>query len=114
MAKTKVTDDGVKQLQQSLPQTQIVRDRERGREQERERVQQQTIQHADPDFDVSISHPAYTDKHPTVDGYRITDHKPFSSELLAKYDLLVTATRRPRVAVPNLLSLRRNATAWEK
>jgi hypothetical protein len=117
VAKTKVTDEGVKQLQQSLPQTQIVRDRERGREQERERAQQQTIQHADPDFDVSISHPAYTDKHPTVlfdeahnnfhtasggykvfadlitnDGYRITpDHKPFSSELLAKYDLLVTA-----------------------
>jgi Leucine Rich repeat len=117
VAQTKVTANGVKQLQRSLPRTQILRDEEREQERERERQQEQSIQHADPKFDVSISHPAYADKHPTVlfdeahnnfhtasgrykvfadlitnDGYRVTpNRKPFTSELLAKYDLLVTA-----------------------
>src|SRR5262249_30865784 len=72
-------------------------------------------QRADPDFDVSISEPAYTDKHPTVlfdeahrnyhtssrgynaladlmtnDGYQVSPgHEKFSSDQLNKYEILI-------------------------
>ena len=74
-------------------------------------------QRTDPDFDVSVPHPAYTGKHPAVlfdeahenfhtagggykgfadlitnDGYRVTPNRePFTAERLARYDLLVSA-----------------------
>jgi WD40 repeat protein len=74
-------------------------------------------QRNDPDFDVSVPHPAYTDKHPTVlfdeahrnfhtaggrykvfadlitnDGYRVTSSRePFTARRLDEYDLLVIA-----------------------
>lgn len=94
---------GAKQLKESLP---------------RARIRPQWVQQrSDPDFDVSVPQPAYTDKHPAVlfdeahrnfhtatgrykafadlitnDGYRVTPNRePFTPELLAKYDLLVTA-----------------------
>ena len=100
---TLVTDDGKKRLAALLPHTSF--------------KQQQLGQRNDPDFDVSVAHPAYTAKHPAVlfdeahqnfhtasgrykvfadlitnDGVRVTPNRePFTPELLAKYDLLVIA-----------------------
>jgi Leucine Rich repeat len=102
---TKVTEAGVKELQQQLPQATIVQ------------KEQQLGQRNDPDFDVSVKHPAYTDKHPRVlfdeahknfhtasgrykvfadlitnDGYRVTPNRePLTPALLANYDLFVSA-----------------------
>jgi hypothetical protein len=79
--------------------------------------QQQLGQRNDPDFDVSVAHPAYTTKRPTIlfdeahnnfhtasgrykvfadlitnDGYRVTSNlEPLTPELLAKYELFITA-----------------------
>jgi hypothetical protein len=102
-AETKVTDGGVKRLNEGLPGAKIVR--------------HAGGQRADPNFDVSVPHPAYTDKHPTVlfdeahrnfhtatgrykvfadlitnDGYRVTPNRePLTTERLAKFDLFVSA-----------------------
>jgi hypothetical protein len=100
---TRVTDAGVKQLKESLALVRVNR--------------RQLGQRADPDFDVSVAHPAYTKTHPTVlfdeahanfhtstgrykafadlitnDGYRITPNKePFTAKRLAGCNLLITA-----------------------
>jgi hypothetical protein len=100
---TKVTDADAKRLKESLPFVQV--------------NQRAMGQRADPDFDVSVPHPAYTQTHPTVlfdeahenfhtasgrykafadlitnDGYRVTPNKePFTAERLAQYNLMVTA-----------------------
>jgi hypothetical protein len=102
-AETKVTDGGVKRLNEGLPGAKIVR--------------HAGGQRADPNFDVSVPHPAYTDKHPTVlfdeahrnfhtatgrykvfadlitnDGYRVTPNRePLTAERLAKFELFVSA-----------------------
>lgn len=105
VVETKITDAGVKQLQDTLPQARIARRAGGGG------------QRTDPNFDVSVPHPAYTDTHPTVlfdeahqnfhtasgrykcfadlitnDGYRVTPNtEPFTAERLAKYNILITA-----------------------
>jgi hypothetical protein len=103
VAKTKVTEAGVKDFQGLWSHTRVLR--------------QSQGQRSDPNFDVSVVHPAYTDRHPAVlfdeahqnfhtaggrykvfadlitnDGYRVTPNKaPFTKDSLAKYQLLVTA-----------------------
>jgi Leucine Rich repeat len=100
---TLVTADGKKRLTALLPHITF--------------KQQQLGQRNDPDFDVSVAHPAYTTKHPTVlfdeahhnfhtasgrykvfadlitnDGVRVTPNsEPLTPELLAKYDVFITA-----------------------
>jgi hypothetical protein len=100
---TKVSDTAVKELQDAVPDLRIVR--------------QALAQRADPDFDVSIAHPAYKDKHPSVlfdeahknfhtasgrykvfadlitnDGYRVVPNKEsFTPERLAGHAILVIA-----------------------
>jgi hypothetical protein len=102
-AETMVTDAGAKQLKTSLPKLRVGR--------------QAMGQRSDPDFDVSVAHPAYTQKHPTVlfdeahqnfhtasgrykvfadlmhnDGYRITPNtEPVTADRLPHYDIFVTA-----------------------
>ncbi len=103
VADTKVTDAGVKELQTLLPQAQVRR--------------QSPGQRSDPNYDVSIAHPAYTDKHPAVlfdeahknfhtasgrykvfadlitnDGYRVTPNRELlTKDRLAGFNLLVSA-----------------------
>ena len=100
---TQVTDDGEKRLAALLPHTSL--------------RQQQLGQRNDPDFDVSVAHPAYIAKHPAVlfdeahknfhtasgrykvfadlitnDGVRVTPNRePLTSGLLGKYDVFITA-----------------------
>ncbi|HEV7998715.1 MAG TPA: hypothetical protein VGP63_02470 [Planctomycetaceae bacterium] len=100
---TSVTDDGKKRLTALLPRIRF--------------KQQQLGQRNDPDFDVSVAHPAYTAKHPAVlfdeahhnfhtasgrykvfadlitnDGVRVTPNRePLTPELLGKYDVFITA-----------------------
>jgi hypothetical protein len=102
---TKISDADIAKLRAALPRAVI------------DVPQQQRGQRADPTFDVSVAHPAYTDKHPRVlfdeahrnrdtssglykvfvdlitnDGYQVTpNHEPFTAALLAKCDLLVIA-----------------------
>jgi hypothetical protein len=113
VTETKVTDAGARELKKLLPKAEIVRQEP----QSGQRNDSKTGQRNDPNFDVSIVHPAYTDKHPRVvfdeahenfhtatgrykvfadlitnDGYRVTPNRePFTPALLSKYDLLVTA-----------------------
>ncbi len=101
---TLVTDEGKKRLTALLPHTSL-------------KQQQQLGQRTDPDFDISVAHPAYTAKHPTVlfdeahnnfhtasgrykvfadlitnDGVRVTPNtETLTPELLAKYDVFITA-----------------------
>jgi hypothetical protein len=100
---TRVTDDGKQRLKTLLPHTSF--------------QQQQLGQRNDPDFDVSVPHPAYTSKHAAVlfdeahhnfhtasgrykvfadlitnDGVRVTpNNDPVTPDLLGKYDLFITA-----------------------
>jgi hypothetical protein len=100
---TRVSSEGHKRLKEVLPRTSF--------------QQQQLGQRTDPDFDVSVAHPAYTTKHPTVlfdeahhnfhtasgrykvfadlitnDGARVTPNREsLTPELLGKYDLFITA-----------------------
>jgi WD40 repeat protein len=96
---------GEKELQASLPRS-------------RARVTRRAVgQHNDPDFDASVPHPSYTDKHPAVlfdethrnfhtaggrykafadlitnDGYRVSSSRePFTPRRLDEYDLLIIA-----------------------
>jgi hypothetical protein len=103
LAQTGLTTDGLNRLKESLPRTRFAR--------------QQLGQRTDPDFDVSVAHPAYSAKHPKVlfdeahqnfhtasgrykvfadlitnDGYQVTPNKEsLTPELLGKYDLLISA-----------------------
>ncbi len=100
---TKVSDADIAKIRAALPRAVI------------DVPGQQKVQRADPTFDTSVAHPAYTDKHPRVlfdeahrnwdtssgrykvfvdlitnDGYEVTpNHEPFAAALLAKCDLLV-------------------------
>jgi hypothetical protein len=100
---TRVTDDGKQRLKTLLPHTSF--------------QQLQLGQRNDPDFDVSVAHPAFTSKHPAVlfdeahqnfhtasgrykvfadlitnDGARVTpNNQPVTPDLLGKYDLFITA-----------------------
>jgi Leucine Rich repeat len=119
---TQVTDDGKKRLAALLPHTSL--------------KQQQPGQRTDPDFDVSVAHPAYTTKHPAVlfdeahnnfhtaegrykvfadlitnDGVRVTPNRePLTRELLGKYDVFITANAPPSRRSRPPLSLRPSAT----
>ncbi len=100
---TKVSDADIAKIRAALPRAVI------------DVPGQQKVQRADPTFDTSVAHPAYTDKHPRVlfdeahrnrdtssglykvfvdlitnDGYQVTpNHEPFAAAQLAKCDLLV-------------------------
>lgn len=105
LAGSKVTEDGIKQLQEALPDAHIGSgDEDMG-------------QRTDPDFDVSVAQPAFTDRHPAVlfdeahdnfhtasgrykafadlitnDGYLVTPGKePFTPEQLAPFQILIIA-----------------------
>ncbi|HEV8067973.1 MAG TPA: hypothetical protein VGP76_09555 [Planctomycetaceae bacterium] len=105
---TQVTDNGKKRLAALLPHASL--------------KQQQLGQRNDPDFDVSVAHPAYAAKHPAVlfdeahnnfhtadgrykvfadlitnDGVRVTPNRqPLTPELLGKYDVFITANAPAR------------------
>jgi hypothetical protein len=103
VAATPMTREGRDRLKVLLPHTKF--------------KQEQLGQRTDPDFDVSVAHPAFTAKHPAVlfdeahqnfhtatgrykvfadlitnDGCRVTpNHDSLTPELLGKYDLFITA-----------------------
>ncbi len=108
LAGTKTTEAGLQELKESLPNVRLSREALRGGG---------GGQRPDPDFDVSVAHPAYTEKHPSVlfdeahhnfhtsggrykgfadlimnDGYRVAANLVrFTPETLAGQDVLVIA-----------------------
>jgi hypothetical protein len=107
LAETKTTEAGLKELKQALPNVRF----------SREAMSGGGGQRPDPEYDVSVAHPAYTERHPSVlfdeahhnfhtaggrykvfadlitnDGYRVTPNRvPFTSESLEECHVLVIA-----------------------